>query len=84
MLLMLNISCVPPEIQRTGMEKYRGKTARDSRILCVQDTNLLFCTLNMMKIWWNLYIWFLNKFVMQVQGNIYRGTYKEHPFLSPF
>jgi len=34
----------------------------------------------MMKIWWNLDIWFLNKFMMQFQGNMYRGTYQEQPF----
>lgn len=55
------------------------KVARDSRILCVQNTNLLFCTQSMMKIWWNLCIWYLNKFMMQVQGNMYRGTYQEQP-----
>jgi hypothetical protein len=29
----------------------------------------------MMKIWWNLYIWFLNKFMMQI------GRF--HPFYRP-
>jgi len=58
------------------------KVARDGRILCVQNTNLLFCTLNVMKIWWNLYICYLNKFMMHVQGNMCRGTYQEQPFPS--
>jgi hypothetical protein len=66
-LLIWNISWVPCEVQLTGTEKYRGGRGKRRRILCMKNTNMLFCTLYlMMKICWNLYIWFLNKFMMQV------------------
>ena len=80
MLLVLSISYAPREIQRTGMEKHqRGRWQ-----VWVQNTNLLFCTLNMMmKIWWNLCIWFLNRFMMQVQGNMYRGDKNKNTPLPP-